>query len=130
MADGKLKAYRVYEKSEDTDDGMGIVFAVSPTEARQKAWGGELDINADSYTDLRARREHWADAYAETQNIPIRAYPENHWYWTCYGIRCSTFVGIDNIGGMEDGEPLCERCAKERGLSRPEWASPLTEAAL
>lgn len=119
--DKPKKAYRVYEKSEDSDDGMGIVFAVSPTEARHKAWSGELDINADSYTDLRARRERWADAYADTEDIPIRAFLENGWSWTCYD--CSRYVDIENVCGITDGEPLCELCAKDRGLVPPDWAS-------
>ena len=117
------KAYRVYEKSEDSDDGMGIVFATTATEARRKAWSGELDINADSYTDLRARRERWADVYADTEDIPIRAFLENGWWWTCYGPHCARHVDIEDIGGMtEQGDPLCDRCAKEQGLTPPDWA--------
>ena len=118
MAD---KAYRVYEKAEDSDNGMGIVFAASASEARLKAWHGDLDITADSYADLRARREPWADTYAKDEHIPLRAYLENGWWWTCYD--CSRHVDLENIGGVtEDDEPLCERCAKEQGLTPPDWA--------
>ncbi len=119
------KAYRVFEKSEDSDNGMGIVFAMTAAEARLKAWHGELDIAADAFTDLRARREYWADAYAETEDVPFRAYLKNGWWWSCFGDHCDQPVDIHDIGGVTDqGAPLCERSAVKYGKQRPEWAQP------
>ena len=119
------KAYWVYEKHEDSADGTVIVFAASSREARNQVWRGETpqEVLADSYLDLRARREPWADAYADIERIPTRAYLEHGWTIACAGPHCGRMVALDDLGGVdENGEPLCERCAKAQGLSRPEWA--------
>ena len=118
--DKPLKAYRVYEKSEDSDYGMLIVFAENASKARQVGWERMDAISADRYIDLRARREPWADMYAGTEDIPLRAYLENGWWWMC--VECEDYVSIEDLGGMIGDLPLCERCATERGLTPPDWA--------
>lgn len=120
-----MKAYHVYEKSEDPEDGMGIVFAHTATEARYLAWRGAVDrdvsILAEEYTDIRARRAPWADGYAEVGHIPLRAYLENGWVWMCR--NCDRYVGLEDLGGVtEKDEPLCERHAMQEGKTLPDWA--------
>lgn len=118
-----LKAYRAYDKSEDSDYGMMIVLAESASEARQIGWLYSDDIGVDEYIDMRVKRERWADVYATTTEIPLQAYLENGWRWSCKG--CGDMVGVADIGGVTaQEEPLCERCARERGLTRPAWAKP------
>lgn len=112
------KAYRVYEKHEDFDDGMGIVFARSAAEARSHAWCGtidrEVEIVADAYIDLRAQREPWADRYADADHIPMIAYLAHGWVWMCRD--CDAFVGLDDMGGITaDDDVLCERHASKEG---------------
>ena len=116
-----LKAYRVYEKSEDSDNGMLIVFASSASKARQVGWERMDAISADRYLDLRARREPWADLYAESGLIPMRAYLEHGWWWWC--AHCFGSVTLENIGGITaDGKAVCEDCATQDGLTPPDWA--------
>lgn len=121
------KAYRVYDKAEDSDYGMLIVFAENSAQARKWGWERMDEIGAEAYIDVRARREPWADMYADTEDIPIRAYLENGWYLPCD--VCWTDVTLDNVGGIQDnGFVLCEFCAKVVGLTPPEWATPVKEA--
>ena len=120
-ADKPKKAYRVCDKAEDSDYDMIIVMAHSASEARQIGWGYQDELGCEEYTDLRAKREPWADQYAESGVIPLRAYLENGWYWCCF--YCGSHVDIEDLGGVtEDDSPLCERCAAKEGKTPPEWA--------
>lgn len=115
------KAYRVYDKSEDADYAMVLVMAASAPEARQIGWVFRDALGAEEYTDLRAQRQPWADQYAESGTIPLRAYLENGWYWCCR--YCGEHVTIEDIGGVTtDDSPVCERCADKEGLTPPDWA--------
>lgn len=117
-----LKAYRVYDKSEDSDYGMHIVFAATASAARKLGWQRQDDLGCEQYTDLRARREPWADPYASADHIPLRAYLENRWWWVCH--YCDTHVSLDDLGAVtDDDEPVCEHCATQRGMARPDWAT-------
>lgn len=116
------KAYRVCDKSEDSDYGMIIVFAENASQARQIGWTQMDDIGAEEYIDIRARRAPWADVYADAGDIPLQAYLENGWWWPCGD--CDELVGLETLGGVTaQDDPLCDRCATERGLTPPDWAT-------
>lgn len=107
------KAYVVYEKHQEYDDGVVLVFAASATQARRKVWAGECssEVLADAYIDLRARREPWADAYADTETVPASALLAHGWGLGC--ADCGRFVWHDDLGGMTaDARPLCRACAE------------------
>ena len=115
------KAYRVCDKAEDSDYDMIIVFAANASEARRIGWERQDELGCEEYTDLRAKRQPWADIYAESGIIPLRAYLENGWYWCCR--YCDRHVSLDDIGGVtEDDAPVCEHCAAKEGLTPPDWA--------
>lgn len=117
----RKRAYRVYEKHEDREDGMWIVMAPTAAQARSAVWYGAFDIVADDYIDLRARREPWADVYVDTEHIPLQAFLEHGWEWAC--CDCDRDVTIADIGGVtEAGWPLCGPCAQRRGVTQPAWA--------
>ncbi len=114
------KAYRVYEKYESGDHAQILVFAANASEARQIGWEYRDELRVEEYTDLRTRREPWADQYAATERIPLRVYLEHGWEWECWD--CGRRVGLYNIGGMtEDDQPLCVWCATQKGMSPSTW---------
>lgn len=121
------KAYCVYEKAENASFIMGIVFEESASRARHEAWTKwHEEMVVEEYTNLRSTREPWADAYAASGTVPLRAYLEYGWYWWCRD--CRELICIENIGGVTDqDDPVCESCATHRGLSRPDWVSPSKE---
>ena len=115
------KAYRVCDKAEDADYDMIIVMASSASEARQIGWGYQDELGCEAYTDLRAKRQPWADIYADAGIIPLRAYLENGWTWGCR--YCCRHVSIEDLGGVtDDDRALCERHAAQEGKTPPDWA--------
>lgn len=111
MTEKPKKAYAVYERGEE-GERMTVVFATSPAEAKQ-IQSAMVDC---AWIDLRVRRQSWADAYADADRIPVRAYLENGWWMLCTGARCGHLVDRETIGGMDDQDrPLCGECAADQG---------------
>ena len=122
------QAYRVGKEVRWPDYEIEVVvFATSPSGAMEIAFKKAAYVmGAETLSDLRAKRESWADQYAEIERIPIRAFLENGWTWDCYA--CDEAISIHDVGGIgEHDQPLCERCAARKGITRPEWAKAATE---
>jgi len=110
----RKQAYRLCSPG-SYDERAVIIFARGPNEALRLRWVPSSDVWQDcDPTDLRAFREPWADAYADTEQVPIRAYLEHGWWWECYGDHCGAVVTLETLGGMDDQDcPLCVECAAE-----------------
>jgi hypothetical protein len=117
------KAYAV-SRSGFEEDYMEIVFAENRSQAKQQI----LAMEDWEWVETNARRASYADAYAETGIIPKRVYLENGWWCTCH--QCVSEIDITSVGGVDEEEnAYCMECAKEKGLTRPEWASSEPEGA-
>lgn len=93
----KLRAWSVTEEDEGTG---GIVFAKHGIVALKN---GACQFGSGEWEYYKARRAPWADAFAETGDLPASVMVENGWHLECTG--CGVRIDYD----------LPEMCRKYRG---------------
>lgn len=91
-----LKAYAVLETEEGTG---GIIFARRDIEARKR---GSCEYSDGDISSVTCRRAPWADEYAETKRIPVRAAIEHGWRFECHG--CAETLSEDRF--YDEDKPI------------------------
>lgn len=99
-----LKAWHVWDP--EYEECHVIVYAKKRSEAIMKS---PFCITTADYIHIRARREPWADKYAETLVIPSAELFAHGWW-----VECQMCHAVDDeFAAGECGEVFCRECAKE-----------------
>jgi hypothetical protein len=97
------KAYVVSGRNED--DGMEVVFAESPSKAKN---GTTNLLGWNEWTDLRAKRAPEFDQYAQQGWVPDKALLEHNWWLEQSCTKCNKYVRLQYIFDGDGPKPLVE----------------------